>query len=109
MTKDWRFYALHILDSIEKINLIKQRGDISEDIVLYDATLRNLQILCESTQHLPENLQKLYPEVPWKNIKGFRNILVHDYLGNLDPSTVTKVVDHHLPQLAEVIKLMLKT
>ncbi len=45
MRKDWRLYAYHILDCIKKIKLIKSRGDITSDEVLYDACLRNLQTL----------------------------------------------------------------
>ena len=42
-------YAAHVLDAIEKIRRIQQRGDITQDEVLYDATLRNLQTLSEAT------------------------------------------------------------
>ncbi|MFM7319587.1 MAG: hypothetical protein ACKO85_01565 [Isosphaeraceae bacterium] len=42
MTRPWQPYALHILDAIAKIRRIQARGDITEDEILYDATLRNL-------------------------------------------------------------------
>ncbi len=54
MKKYWKPYALYILDCIEKIHHIKERGDITEDVILYDAILRNLQTLSEATRHLPE-------------------------------------------------------
>ena len=57
MSKSWQPYALHILDSIEKINRIQARGDILSDDILYDAILRNLQTLSEATQKLPETLK----------------------------------------------------
>ncbi|MDT8429074.1 MAG: hypothetical protein RQ757_09955 [Pseudomonadales bacterium] len=50
MSKPWEPYALHILDAIEKIRRIQARGDLTEDDVLYDAALRNLQTLSEATQ-----------------------------------------------------------
>ena len=88
MVKDWRIYALHILDSLQKIKLITERGDISSDFILYDAILRNLQTLAESTTHLPETLKLQYSHINWRGINGFRNILVHDYLGNTDAETI---------------------
>jgi uncharacterized protein with HEPN domain len=44
--------------------------------VLYDATLRNLQTLSETTQLLPAEKKLAYPAIPWPEISGFRNILV---------------------------------
>lgn len=108
MKKDWKLYANHILDCIAKINQIKARGDITEDEVLYDATLRNLQTLSEATRHLPEEKTVKYSSVPWKNIIGFRNILVHDYLGEIDSYTVLKVIDTHLSALETAVLNMLK-
>lgn len=108
MKKHWKPYASHILDCIEKIRTIKARGDISSDSILYDATLRNLQTLSEATRHLPENKTGSYPNVPWKEISGFRNILVHDYLGEIDAKTVLKVVDSHIFTLEEAVKDMIE-
>lgn len=50
MTDKWQANAHYILDAIGKIRRIQQRGDITRDDVLYDATLRNLQTLSEATQ-----------------------------------------------------------
>lgn len=83
MKKDWTLYAYHIIEGIEKIRIIEKRGDITEDHVLYDAVLRNLQTLSEATKHLPATKTQLYPNIPWQEINGFRNILVHNYLGLL--------------------------
>jgi hypothetical protein len=45
MNKPWQPYARHILDAIAKIQRIQARGDLTQDEVLYDAALRNLQTL----------------------------------------------------------------
>lgn len=76
MSKDWRVYAQHVLAAIEKIRRIEQRGDLTRDEVLYDASLRNLHTLSEATQRLPDELKNAYPEIPWQQIGGFRNILL---------------------------------
>jgi len=107
VTKHWQPYAQHVLDAIGKIRRIQARGDLMQDEVLYDATLRNLQTLSEATQQLPEALKQRNPSIPWKQISGFRNILVHAYLGDIDPLTVKGVVDQHLGPLEQAIRSML--
>lgn len=107
MTKAWQAYAQHILDTIGKINRIQRRGDLTLDEVLYDASLRNLQTLSEATQQLPEVVKAQYPTIPWKQISGFRNILVHNYLGDIDAQTVLMVVRQHLPPLESAVRAML--
>lgn len=107
MSKPWQPYAHHILDGVAKVWRIQERGDITKDDILYDATLRNLQTLSEATQLLPDYLKQQYPHIPWREISGFRNILVHNYLGNIDPLTVAAVVGQHLQPLEDCIKDML--
>ena len=95
MNKPWQPYALHILDAIARIRHIQARGDLTQDEVLYDAALRVLQTLSEATQLLPDDKKSEHPHIPWRQISGFRNILVHNYLGNIDPVTVASVIDKH--------------
>jgi len=70
--------------------------------LVQDAVLRNLQTLAESTQRISDRLKASHPEVEWRVIAGFRNVLVHDYLGNqpqphlgdcVGPSANTEVPD----------------
>ena len=75
--------------------------------MLYDAALRNLQTLSEATQLLPEDKKAAFASIPCREISGFRNILVHNYLGNIDPLTVVTVIDSHLQPLEECIRAML--
>lgn len=108
MSKPWQPYALHILDAINRIRRIQARGDLTEDEVLYDAALRNLQTLSEATQLLPEDKKAAFPAIPWREISGFRNILVHNYLGDIDPLTVAAVIERHLHPLEECVTTMLQ-
>jgi len=107
MSKSWHAYAHHILDVAAKIDRIQARGDLTQDEVLYDAALRNLQTLSEATQLLPDNLKLKFPTIPWREISGFRNILVHNYLGDIDALTVQSVIDCHLPPLIDCVHAML--
>lgn len=107
MSKPWQPYAQHILDAIERIRRIEARGDITQDEILYDAALRNLQTLSEATQLLPAGMKAAWPAIPWREISGFRNILVHNYLGNIDPLTVSAVIKTQLQPLEACIRAML--
>lgn len=67
-----------------------------------DAIERNLQIIGEAASHLPREIVDAHPGIPRPQIRGFRNILVHDYFG-VDVATVRDVVEAHLPPLAEAL------
>jgi uncharacterized protein with HEPN domain len=71
-----------------------------------DAVVRNLHTLAESTQRLSEPLQKRHPEVDWRQLAGFRNVLVHDYLG-VDLDRVWLAVEKNLPALKTHVTAML--
>ncbi|MGA8513222.1 MAG: HepT-like ribonuclease domain-containing protein, partial [Burkholderiaceae bacterium] len=67
------------------------------------------QTLSEATRMLPDGLKALYPTIPWREISGFRDILVHNYLGDIDPATISGVINTHLQPLETCIKTMLAT
>ncbi len=107
MNKPWQPYARHILDAIEKIRYIEAQGDIVQDEILYAASLRHLQTLSEATQHLPADKMEKCLNIPWREISGFRNILVHNYLGDIDSLTIVAVIDNQLEPLKTCIEAML--
>ncbi len=79
---------------LDKIKDYSQGGkqEFFANSMISDAIIRRLQTLAESTQRLSEELKANIPDVDWRNISGFRNILVHDYLGGIDLNTVWDVV-----------------
>ena len=64
--------------------------------MLYDAVLHNLQILAESTQKVADSVKNEPPEVQWKDISGFRNILFHDYLDGIDEYVIWNIIINDL-------------
>jgi len=107
MIKDHMLHITHILESIELIEeFIKgcSKNSIFEDRMRYYAILRNLQTLAESTQHLPQNLKNKHIEIPWKDISGFRNILVHEYLEGFDEDIIWSILAKELPVIKAVMK-----
>ena len=73
----------HILECIGWIERFTAEGREAflQDRKTQSAVLRELQTLAESTERLSEEFKSRHPQIPWRNIAGFRNILVHDYLG----------------------------
>ncbi len=102
MKKDDRLYAIHINECIEKVALYTQNGRDAfvESTLIQDAVIRNLQTLAESAKRISESTKARYPEVEWARIIGFRNVLVHDYLG-VDIEKIWDVVVIELPKLKE--------
>ena len=105
--KDWTVYAHHVLDACAKLRRIRERGDPATDDILYDAVLRNLQTLLESTARLLEDAKSRHDAIPWRQLTGMRNILVHDHLGEIDPVTVLDVVTNRLDEVEDAVRSML--
>jgi uncharacterized protein with HEPN domain len=96
--KDDGIYIDHILECIEWITRYTAEG---REAFFFDrktqsATLRELQTLAESTQRLSNELKEAQPEVPWESISGFRNVLVHDYLG-IRLERIWEIIERDLP------------
>lgn len=73
--------------------------------LIQDAVIRNLQTLTESSQRLSADIKATEPQVPWHELSGFRNVIVHGYLG-IDIPAVWLVVDQDLPSLADALARM---
>jgi uncharacterized protein with HEPN domain len=107
--KDEKLYLIYISERIERIE--SYIGDIDREkfmasSLLQDAVIRNLQTLAESTQRLSDRLKDSHPEIDWNKIAGFRNVLVHDYLG-VDVERIWNIVEKELPALKNSIHKML--
>ena len=82
-----------------------ERGRFETSRLVQDAVLRNLQTLAESSQRLSVEIKLTEPQIPWRELAGFRNVIVHGYLG-IDLAAVWLVVEHDLPALAEAVDRM---
>ena len=108
MIKDNAIYVDHMLDCIQRIDeYIDSKSHFYSSRLVQDAVVRNLQIMSESSQRIAGDIKSIYPEVPWREISGFRNILVHDYLG-IDLDAIWGVVESDLPLLEGALVAMRK-
>ena len=98
--KDDRLYLIHISECLARINVYVAGGREAflSSSMTQDAVLRNLQTMAESTQRLSEAFKATHAEIEWKEIAGFRNVLVHDDLG-VDLPYVWEIIDRDLPVL----------
>jgi len=106
---DDALYLAHITEAagrIERSTTGQGREALTADEDLCDATLYRLQTLAESTQRLSPELKASHPEIPWEDIAGFRNRVVHGYLAvSLD--IVWDVVKRDLPALSRMARVEL--
>jgi len=107
--KDDRVYLEHIQECIYRLERYMQDGRDAflDPGMVQDAVLRRLQTLAETTQRLSEARKAAYPDVPWREIAGFRNVLVHDYLG-IDLQEVWSILEHDIPPLRAQVEAMLR-
>jgi len=90
-----------ILDSANKI--IDYTAGFSfeafcADSKTFDAVIRNFEIIGEASGRLPDDFKQSHPQVDWHRIRGFRNRIVHDYMG-IDYEIVWEIKNHFLPDL----------
>ena len=82
-----------------------ERSHFDASRLVQDAVIRNLQTLAESSQRLSSEIKATEPQIPWRELAGFRNVIVHGYLG-VDLGAVWLVVEQDLPPLSEAVNRM---
>ena len=97
-------YIEHMLTCIDRVldYIGNDKEAFYQSTLVQDAVIRNLQIMAESSQRMSDDLKSQFPSIPWREIAGFRNILVHDYLG-IDCDAIWSVVEQDLPELKKVL------
>jgi len=75
-------------------------------ISLQDSIIRRLEVIGEAVRQVPEEFKKEHPDIPWRDIGDFRNVLVHEYFG-LKIDRVWNVIHKDLPKLKERISQLL--
>lgn len=105
MSRDVRLYLEDIAQAGAKIVRFTQGMTLESfvaDELTYDAVLRNLEVIGEAAKRVPEEIRQKMPEVPWRAIAGFRDIVAHVYFA-LDDAIVWSAVQNELPKLCESV------
>lgn len=106
--KDDKTYLIHIIECINNIeNYTKEGKDkFMESTLIQDAVIRNLEIIGEATKKVSKDLRDSYSELPWREMAGLRDVLIHDYFG-VDIKIVWNVVDNELNKVKAGVNLIL--
>ena len=109
LTKD-QYRLESILEAIGRIieytSGIKSADDFNNDYRNFDATMMNFVVIGEMIDKISDEFKNKHPEVEWIKIKGFRNIVAHDYFG-IDAEEVWQIIKTKIPTLKSDIKLLL--
>ena len=99
----------HIFEAIAKIKAYTQNKTLKEfenNNLLQDGVIREIEIIGEAAKMLSTPLKEKYNQVPWKDIAGMRDKLIHGYFG-VDLIAVWKTVKEDIPALEENVKKIL--
>jgi len=103
--KDDRLYLGHIREAAERVLAYGQDGEnrFRTDLRTQDAIIRNLQVMGEAVKKVSAETREANPQIPWKDIAGMRDRVVHDYFG-ISLDIVWDVVVNHVPPLIEKLR-----
>ena len=99
--RDWKPYVGDMISHAEKIIRYSDgltQHEFERDSLVYDATVRNLELLGEAATHLPADVRDSAAQIPWRQIIGMRNRLIHGDLG-IDNDIVWSAVTIDIPAI----------
>jgi uncharacterized protein with HEPN domain len=105
MIKVDQLYIDHILDCIREIDDFSCGLSLKEfrkNELVQDAIIRNIEIIGEASKKISSDTKDRYQNIPWKEIAGMRDKLIHDYLG-VDINVVWKTIREDIPVLKKLI------
>jgi uncharacterized protein with HEPN domain len=106
--KDPRVYLAHILESLLKIERFTRQGKeafLKQDMI-QDAVIRNFEIMGEAAKRVPQSYRDEHPEIPWRLMAAFRDVLIHGY-EEVTLQQVWSIIDNELPQLKTAIQAVI--
>jgi uncharacterized protein with HEPN domain len=105
MRKNVKIFLEHILDAINLIEDYikdKKKSDFLESKQLQDSVIRRIEIIGEAIKNIPSDFKGTHENIPWKEITGMRDILIHQYFG-VDLELTWEVIKTDLPKLKKQI------
>jgi len=110
VVRSYKDYLQDILDAMNKaqsfVSGMGHEAFKDDDKTAY-AVIRALEVIGEATKHVPDNLRQKYPSVPWQDMAGMRDVLIHAYFG-VDIETVWLTVTEKISQIKPLIEKVIK-
>lgn len=106
--RDNRLYLSNIKECIERIEsyTCDGREAFMQTPMIQDAVIRNFEIIGEATKRLSPELRAAYPQIPWQQIAGLRDVLIHDYL-KVNLNRIWGIIEQNLPELKTIVEAIL--
>lgn len=97
-------YLRDIAERLRRIRTFTSDGKerFMDSLLIQDAVIRNFEVIGEATKKLSGEVRSRYPQIPWRRIAGFRDVLIHDYM-SVVLSQVWKTIEDDLPVMAQQI------
>ena len=106
---DPRLYLIHVVESADFVAGYIEGKDgeaFAADQLLQDAVIRRIEIMGEAVKNLSRDVREAHPGVPWRQIAGMRDKVIHDYTG-VDVDLVWTVASELMPQLRRDVQAIL--
>jgi len=103
--KNDQVYLEHIVEAISKIESFVSgltKFDFDRNVLIQDAVIRNFEIIGEATKKISKEFSQRHSEIPWQDMAGMRDKLIHNYL-DVDLDVIWKTIEIDLPLLKEVL------
>lgn len=109
-SRDWDFRIQDILKAIDKIERFIKGMTLTQfkkNELVIDAIVRNLEVIGEASKSIPIAVRRSHPDIPWSQMTGMRNILIHEYFG-VDVKIVWHTAKKSLPTLKKQLQKLTK-
>jgi len=109
--RDWPLRVQDILEAIGRIERHTRGLDFEgfrRSELAMDAVIRNFEVIGEAARFISSELETRHPDVPWADMRGFRNVLVHEYFG-VNTEILWETAKNELPKLVAPLRRILET